>query len=160
MISDTTATPSSVWPEGDAQPCSVRSKLVDLMPPAQQPTRERHTLRYGPTRVTDSDGLDARPLEYAKHGAHACDAADVPLCTHVFRAGCVYRTKADVVCTVLDCLARVLGRRTGHADDRAWGEELARDGQGHVALPDVNARGAGRERDVYAIVDDDGYLVF
>ena len=110
--------------------------------------------------VTDSDGLDAGPFEYAEYGAHACDAADVPGRTHVFRAGCVYCAKADVVGAFLDCLAGVLGRRAGHADDRAWREELARDGQGHVALPEVNARGAGRERDVYAIVDDDGYLIF
>jgi hypothetical protein len=34
-ISETTATPSSAWPVGDAQPCSVRSKFVDFMPPAQ-----------------------------------------------------------------------------------------------------------------------------
>jgi hypothetical protein len=27
-------------------------------------------------------------------------------------------------------------------------------------LPDVNTRGARRERDVYAIIDEDGYVVF
>lgn len=33
MISDTTATPSSARPDVDTEPCRVRSKLVDLMPP-------------------------------------------------------------------------------------------------------------------------------
>ena len=34
-MSETTATPSSAWPVGDVQPCSVRSKFVDFIPPAQ-----------------------------------------------------------------------------------------------------------------------------
>ena len=54
----------------------------------------------------------------------------------------------------------MLGRRARDADDHVWRNELARDAQGHVALSDMNTRGTRRERNVYAIVDEDGDVVF
>jgi hypothetical protein len=35
MMADTTAMPCRVWPVGDAQPCSVRSRFVELIPPTE-----------------------------------------------------------------------------------------------------------------------------
>ena len=44
-MSETTATPSRAWPVGDTQLCSVRSKFVDFIPPAQSVHQRFGTLR-------------------------------------------------------------------------------------------------------------------
>ena len=111
------------------------------------------------TVATNSDGLDVCTFENAEHGAYACDATRIPRSAHIFCASSVHRAEADVVSPLLDCLARVLERRAWDADDHVWRNESARDAQGHVALPDMNTRGARGERNVYAIIDEDGYVV-
>ena len=108
----------------DVQPCSVRSRFVDLMPPVQQPRlsalnpmhlspMSRRWERNGPEKVvrTNRDGLDAGSFERGKHGAGACDSTHFPWRAHVLCAGRVYGPETDIVSAFLDCLAHVLGRR-------------------------------------------------
>ena len=53
----------------------------------------------------------------------------------------------------------MLGRRARDADDSAWWEELAGDDQWHIGLPEMDTGRASRERNIYAIIDDNGYVV-
>ena len=122
--------------------------------------RQRREETGGSSQLTNSDGLDAGSFEDAEHGAYARDATRIPRGAHVLCASPVDRAETDIVGPLLDRLARMLGRRARDADDHVWRNELASDAQGHVALSDMNTRGARRERDVYAIVDEDGDVVF
>src|SRR5216684_2466864 len=106
--------------------------------------------------ATDSDGLDAGSFKYAEHIAYACDVTRI---THILCGITISRAEADIVSPLLYCLARVLKRRTRDPYDHVWREEIARNAQGHIALSEMNARSARRERDIYAVIDKDGYAI-
>jgi hypothetical protein len=108
---------------------------------------------------TNCDSFDAALSESIKHRLRPRDSANAPQLADVLRACCKYRTEANIVRTTGDGSPNMLDCRARHADYRTRRQEPAGVGERHVRLADVHAVGPGCERDVNAIIYQDGDVV-
>ena len=104
--------------------------------------------------VVDAADGEERQFGVFRGGAHEREAGD----GGALGAGVEDGANAEVVCAGRLGGEEFLEVVSGGADDRFGAEDFARGGNGEVAAADVDAIGAGQERNFGTVIDDEDYV--